>query len=682
MWKANHFCLAAQSNPRKRKEHTRETAHVRTKERMTEKYIRTVFAAAVVAAGAVSGSMAQAPGGQFQRPAGNFANAPTMQVPQLPKPPAITQGATVIEDVIVRVNDLIISRSELERSEQQLIQDAQQNGMSATELEQRQHDLLRDMIDQQLLLSKGKELGINGDAETIRRLDEIRKQNHMDSMEALEKAAGQQGVSFEDFKAGIRNSVITQEVVRDEVGRHVQFTHTQEQAYYDAHAKDFEQPESVHLSEILVPTPDNAADAVIDQAQNKANDIAAQLKAGGAFPALAKQYSGDASASRGGELGDFKRGQLGKVLEDATFPLAAGGMTAPIRTRQGFVILRVDSHIPAGVPPLATVEGQVQEALYLDNLQPALRAYLTKARDEAYVDIKPGFVDSGSAHKLVKPDIAFTTYTPPKVKKKTEVKRRMEAQKDALAQTRLAEAKERAAEKAAAKKGGVVNVSATKKVKKVRPEKIRFGQAPTKALPDAQVETTQSGDATLGGQAPGVAMAAPTEATVISTGTGVDTSNPDPLAPQEGPRKKTRYTARQADVQLAKANDRAVKASQHQQAHPVAATTDEKVTEKVQAQPLGLKGDTVKKQPKKRKKGEAKERLQEKPKEVDKTIPVAPTVNPTLGGSAVPATTPSADSTTLPPANAPAPGAPPTGQPLSPTSPTEPANTPSKTPQM
>ena len=62
------------------------------------------------------------------------------------------------------------------------------------------------MIDKQLLLSRGKELGINADAEVIRRLDEIRKQNHMDTMEDLEKAARQQGVSFEDFKAGIREA--------------------------------------------------------------------------------------------------------------------------------------------------------------------------------------------------------------------------------------------------------------------------------------------------------------------------------------------------------------------------------------------------------------------------------------------------------------------------------------------
>jgi peptidyl-prolyl cis-trans isomerase SurA len=630
---------------------------------MTEKYIRRLFAAALLTAGAASGTLAGAQAqSKFQTATPGLMNAPQMQLPTLPTPPAITPNGEVVEDVIVRVNDQIITRSELERSEQQLVQEAQQNGMSPAELEQRQRDLLRDMIDQQILLSKGKELGITGDAETVRRLDEIRKQNHLDSMEALEKAAAQQGVSFEDFKANIRNNVVTQQVVRDEVGRKVggSITRTQEQAYYDAHKKDFEQPESIHLSEILIPTPDNASDAVVEQAQNKADDVVAKLKAGTSFADAAKQYSGDASATHGGELGDFKRGQLGKVLEDATFSLPAGGMTAPIRTRQGFVILRVDSHAAAGVAPMTSVEPQIQEAMYLDALQPALRAYLTKGRDEAYVDIKPGFVDSGSGKKEAKPDVLFTNYTAPKVKKKTEAKRRLEAQKDALAQTRLAEARQRAADKAAekaAKNGGIKTVS-MKKVKKVKPEKIRFGQAPRNALPPAQAETrVTGGDTPLAGQAPGVAMAAPAEATTISTGTGVD-NGADPLAPQEGPRKKTRYTARQADVQLAKANDRAVKASQHQQARAVAPTSEEKANESTQAAPLGLNGDTAKKKKPVHKKGDPKARLQDKPKPVDNTAPIAPTVNPTLGGSAVQpaATAPSSDKTTVPPVDTPPPG--------------------------
>ncbi len=232
-----------------------------------------------------SRAVAQAQQPKYPVPGGGFATAPTRQLtlPPLPAPAAITPNGTVVEDVIARVNDQIITRSEYQRAEQQLLEESQQQGVSAAEFEDHRANLLRDMIDQQLLLSKGKELDITGDAETMRRLDDIRKQNHLDSMEALEKAAEQQGVSFEDFKQQIKNQVITQQVVRDEVGRRLNLTHQQEETYYAAHAKDFEAPEQVHLSEILVPTADNATDAQIASAQATADALEAKLKAGAEF---------------------------------------------------------------------------------------------------------------------------------------------------------------------------------------------------------------------------------------------------------------------------------------------------------------------------------------------------------------------------------------------------------------
>ncbi len=130
----------------------------------------------------------------------------------------------------------------------------QQSNASPTEAAERQKNMLRDMIDQQLLISRGKEMGLNPDAEVVRRLDEIRKQNKFDTMQDLEKAVRDSGLSFEDFKANIRNSVITQEVVRDEVARRLQPTQAQKQAFYEAHKQEFAQPEQVRLSEILIPT--------------------------------------------------------------------------------------------------------------------------------------------------------------------------------------------------------------------------------------------------------------------------------------------------------------------------------------------------------------------------------------------------------------------------------------------
>src|ERR1700721_2823236 len=105
-----------------------------------------------------------------------------------------------------------------------------------------------------------KELRITGETELIKRLDEIRKQNHLESMDDLEKAAQQQGVSYEDFKATQRNGIVTQQVVRDEVGRHISMSPADVQSYFKSHESEFAQPESVTLNEILIPTPQARAD--------------------------------------------------------------------------------------------------------------------------------------------------------------------------------------------------------------------------------------------------------------------------------------------------------------------------------------------------------------------------------------------------------------------------------------
>ncbi len=705
---------------------------------------------------------AQAP--RYQSP----FNAPT-PAPSLPTPPAITANGQVVEDVVARVNDQIISRSDVERSEQQLQQEEQQQTMSPSDREQRQKDMLRDMIDQQLLLSKAKELGLNADTEVIRRLDEIRKQNNLPDMEALEKAARQQGVNFEDFKANIRNQILTQEVVRDEVGRRLQMTRAQEQAFYDAHKSEFEQPEQVRLSEILIPTPADATEAQIAQAQKKADGIAAEVKAGKAFDALAKENSGGQTAATGGDLGEYKRGALAKVLEDQTFSLAPGQSTAPIRTKQGFVLLKVTAHQNAGVPPLAQIEPQVQEAMYGQAMQPALRSYLTRLREEAYVDIKPGFVDSGASSKQTKP--VFTAYSAPvtKKQKKVEKKLRMErshgvavvgATKGALppgsgaqglpssisgatpvpgttaavaaaaksplpvgattapvetafattpaapnaampAASETSSAAASAVSNGAAGSGRLRRVSGhAGKQKKIKREKIRFGQAPRNALPAGPTEVAAGADTGAGAQSaavtpgglgnpaslpadapPGAAMA-PTESTTEIS----QSSDPDPLTPKPASTGKTRFSAREKTSQAEKVAAKQVKVQEKAAATPAGPDLAEAATDRAQAAPLGLNGDTAKKQKAKRAKGAEKERLQGQKPAAPAAAPIAPTVNPNLGTSgsttsgATPAN-PAPDSneknTTLPSSTV-APGAPEQGQPLSPTG--SPSTTPNGTP--
>lgn len=520
---------------------------------------------------------------------------PTPQF-SLPVTPSITPNATVVEDIVVRVNDQIISRSDVERAEQQLQQELASSRGNAGDPVERQKNLLRDLIDQQLLLSKGKELGLNPDAEVVRRMDDIRKQNNFPSMEALEAAIRQQGLSVEDFKANIRNNIITSEVIRDEVGRSLsgKISGPALREYYEQHKADFAQPEQVRLSEILVPTAANADDTQIEAAQKSSQGIYDKLKGGADFAATAKSSSGGPTAAQGGDLGQFKHGALAQVLEDKTFPLPVGGFTEPIRTRQGYVILKVTEHQQAGSPPLDQIEGDVQNAMYQEAIQPALRAYLTKLREEAYLDVRQGFVDSGASSKQTKP--VFAAYVPPAPKKKQVEKQRMDERKRAQV--------------VAAATPATQELDKNGKPKKIKREKIRYGQAPRTALPEGTADG-DAANATTSAAAPGQAISPLQESTNTVAANAPDET--DPTAPKAEKQKKTRYASREVEVKQKKVNAQNAKVMEKVKATPVAATSAEKQDKSVQSNALGLNGSTADKKKKpKRQKGEAKERLQEK----------------------------------------------------------------------
>ena len=173
---------------------------------------------------------------------------------------------------------------------------------------------MRDLIDRQLLLEKGKDLGITAETEVIKRLDEMRKQMKMDSMEDLEKAATAQGVAFEDFKQDMKEQIITQQVIGHEVGSHMALSKDDEQKFYEEHKEELRQPEQIRLSEILVAVPE-AKDAAEDPqalaaAQTKADGLLADIRKGSKFEDVAKKNSNGPTAAQGGDLGYFKRGML------------------------------------------------------------------------------------------------------------------------------------------------------------------------------------------------------------------------------------------------------------------------------------------------------------------------------------------------------------------------------------
>jgi len=324
----------------------------------------------------------------------------------------------IVDEIIARVNDQIITRSDMEKAKATQLEELKSRFPSdwQTHVAKAQTDTLRDLIDQQLLLERGKELGITGETELVKRLNQMRQQMGLASIDDLEAEAKKQGVSYEDFKEQIRISVVTQQVVGQEVGGKLHISNEDIQDWYNKHQKELEGPEEVNLSEIMVSTQPAKQDvaskdkpaaeqaknlpedpAKVAEAEAKANQLLDQLKKGAKFEDLAKKSSDGPTAAQGGTLGTFKRGELAKDLEDKTFSLKAGENTGVIRTRQGFIILRVNAHRAAGIPELKDISEHIREAIYSERLEPAARVYLTKLREQAFIDNKPGYTDTGAS---------------------------------------------------------------------------------------------------------------------------------------------------------------------------------------------------------------------------------------------------------------------------------------------
>ena len=330
----------------------------------------------------------------------------------------LVRADSIVDEIIARVDDSIITRSDYEKAKQADMNELQQQfpGDWQTKWDQRQREVLRGLIDRQLLLDKGKELGITGETETVKRLDKMRKDMNLPSMDALEEEARKQGIAYEDFKEQIRTGVVSEQVIAQEVGSKQRISTEEAQDWYNKHLKELEGQEEVSLSEIMVSTqpskantenkdkPNAGADAQLPEdpakvaeAEAKANALLEQLRKGAKFEDVAKQSSDGPTAGQGGVLGNFKRGELAKDFEDKTFSLKPGGYSDVIRTRQGFIILRVNAHRAAGVPPFKDIEEQIKQTIYSQKLEPAARAYLTKLREQAYIEIKEGYVDTGAS---------------------------------------------------------------------------------------------------------------------------------------------------------------------------------------------------------------------------------------------------------------------------------------------
>jgi peptidyl-prolyl cis-trans isomerase SurA len=322
--------------------------------------------------------------------------------------------SVVVEEIVARVNNDIITREDLEKARASLEGEVRDSCANCTpeqvrmQIETKDKDLLRDLIDQSLLTQRAKDEGINVDTDVIKRLDAIRQQNKLPSMEALEAEVTKSGQDFEDFKGQLRDQLLTQELIRKEVGSKIIISHEDVVKYYNEHKSEFVRPETVVLREIFVST-EGKPEADIPALRKKADNLRERvLNNGDDFGEMAKRYSDSPTAQQEGELGAFQRSQLDPKIADKVFALNRNQMTEVMETKTGFEILQVRERYEEGEQPLDKVDPEITNKLYEQKMEPGLRAYLETLREDSYVQIKPGYTDTAAVKAEPIEEVAAT----------------------------------------------------------------------------------------------------------------------------------------------------------------------------------------------------------------------------------------------------------------------------------
>jgi peptidyl-prolyl cis-trans isomerase SurA len=317
---------------------------------------------------------------------------------------SVAAEVQIIEEIIAKVNGEIITRGDLQRAHTEAEAAMRQQNVGAAKqpqmLAEFDKNALRDKIDQLLLAQKGKDLDLKVESDVTRQIAEIQKQVGIADPDKFHDMVREQtGMSFEDYKQDMTNELLRQRVIRQEVMSRMQLPHQEIEAYYNQHKSEFVREECVFLREILIST-EGKDEAGVAAAKKKADDLVKRARNGEKFGQMALENSSAVTAKQGGDLGGWKKGELAGTVEAAVWNQPRGYVTDAIRVANGFLILKVEDHHKAGQATLEEVEPEITDKILSPKMQPALREYLTKLRENAFLEIKPGYVDSGAApHK-------------------------------------------------------------------------------------------------------------------------------------------------------------------------------------------------------------------------------------------------------------------------------------------
>ena len=310
--------------------------------------------------------------------------------------------AEIIEQVLVKVNGDIITKGELEKLQ---VRALRERNVQANPADLQNDEALRKMllevtplilvntIDEMLLVQRGRELGYKLSEEQFKQvIENIKKENKIETDAQFQAALDQEGLSMGDFRKQIERQLLVSRVQQAEVAPKLQISEDEAKAYYAGHPQEFSTVPTVTLREILVKVATLKPGAVNvgadEEALEKVKKALARAQAGEDFAALASEVSDSGSKANGGLIGPINRSEISPQLLKLLDSMAVGQITDPIRTAQGYQILKLETATKGAVQPFDQVRDQVADKVYEQKSQVEFIKYLDKLRAQAIIEWK------------------------------------------------------------------------------------------------------------------------------------------------------------------------------------------------------------------------------------------------------------------------------------------------------
>lgn len=321
--------------------------------------------------------------------------------------------ADIIEQILVKVNGDIITKTELEQRQIAVLRQRNPNLRPNSDAELRAAlqeitpDVIVDAVDELLFVQRGKELGYAlGDEQFRNIVDNIKKENKIETEEQLQAALEQEGMTMEDLRKQIEKNMLFTRVQQAEVMGKIGVSDDELKAYYEASKDTFTTPPQITLRELLVEVPSSEKGVNVaqdDAAKEKADGIHARLLAGEPFAQLAAELSDSGSKANGGLIGPISRADLSPELQKEIESLEPGELTPVMRTPRGYHILQLESVVEAVVKSFDEAREEIADKVAGGKSQAEMAKYVEKLREQAIIEWKNDEVKKAYEIGLKKP---------------------------------------------------------------------------------------------------------------------------------------------------------------------------------------------------------------------------------------------------------------------------------------